>query len=104
MARFASVKPNSEKPPVPAPSGAPMDAQSGVQLSREALYSQRMEEIYQDAQAGRCSFEEATDRVVEAIIARTNDWFTPQGRQELETRVRRACANDPRLSKALGRR
>ena len=96
------VKPFSSKP-TESPSNGADNAQSGVQLSREALYEQRMEEIYQDAQAGHCSFEEATDRVVAAILARTGTWFTAKGRAELEARVRESCALDPRLRKALGR-
>jgi hypothetical protein len=98
------VKPDSSKPTLVAPAGGAESAQSGVQLSRQALYLQRMNEIYDDVQAGRCNFDEATDRVVEAIVARTNDWFTQRGRTELAATVRESCARDPRLRKALGGR
>jgi hypothetical protein len=74
------------------------NAQSGVQLSRQALYEQRVDEIYEDAQAGRCSFEEAVERIVEATSARMGgNWFTPSGLEELKRRVRVACESDPRL-------
>lgn len=90
--------------PVLDPSSDAESAESGVHLSRQALYEQRMDEIYSDVQAGRCDFDEATDRVVQAILARTDDTFTQKGREQLAVKVRSACANDPRLSKALGRR
>jgi hypothetical protein len=95
------VKPFSAKPSVSTTNGAD-SAHSGVQLSREALYEQRMAEIYEDVQSGRCGFEEATDRVVEAILACSGDWFTDRGRVEFEAHVRQSCATDPRLRKALG--
>lgn len=90
--------------PVLDPSVDADSVDSGVQLSRQALYERRMDEIYRDVQAGRCDFDEATDRVVEAILARTEDAFTQKGREQLALKVRSACANDPKLSKALGRR
>ena len=90
--------------PVFDPSVDAESADSGVHLSRQALYERRMDEIYSDVQDGRCDFDEATDRVVEAILARTEDTFTQKGREQLALKVRAACANDPRLSKALGRR
>ncbi len=94
------MKKDSPKP-VLAPGGGEESAESGVQLTREALYEQRMQEIYEDVEAGRCNFDEATSRVVEALIARTSDWFSPQGREELAALVRERCAADPRLRKAL---
>jgi hypothetical protein len=92
----------SKKQPLTPPSGDTGSVQSGVQLSRQALYEERMNEIYADVQAGRCDFEVATERVVDAIIARTNDWFTPRGREELAAKVRQACAQNPRLRSTLG--
>lgn len=94
------MKKDSSKPAL----GPSVDAESGVQLSRQALYEQRMDEIYRDVHAGRCDFDNATDRVVEAIIARTDNTFTPKGRAALALKVRLACAEDPRLSRALGRK
>jgi hypothetical protein len=76
------------------------DRASGVALSRDGLYIQRMDEIYTDLHAGRCSFEEAVDRTVEAVLERTNDWFTPKGRAEVATLVRAQCASDPRLRRS----
>jgi hypothetical protein len=97
-----NVKFFSKKPPVTAPIDGAANVQSGVQLSRSALYEQRMKAIYDDVHAGRCSFEEAIDRVVEAALALTTDWFTPKGRAEAAALVRQRCTSDPRLRKALG--
>jgi hypothetical protein len=97
------VKKESSKP-VLDPSVDAESADSGVHLSRQALYERRMDEIYSDVQEGRCDFDEATDRVVAAILARTDDTFTKKGREQLALKVRSACASDPRLSRALGRR
>lgn len=97
------MKPFSKKPALKTPeSTAAGRTQSGVQLSRQALYLERMNEIYADVQAGRCDFEAALERCVDATIARTYDWFTPLGREKLAARLRRECANDPELRRALG--
>lgn len=97
------VKLFPKKPPPTHPSGiAGGAAQSGVQMSRQALYEQRMDELYADVQAGRCDYESAVERAVDAVISRTHAWFTARGREELEARVREACANNPRLRKTLG--
>lgn len=88
--------PGSQESPRPGES-----AQSGVQLSRVALFEQRMTEIYDDVQSGRCSTEEAIDRVVEAVLARSSGRFTARGQAGLEAHVREACKSDPRLRSAL---
>jgi hypothetical protein len=96
------VKLFPKKPRVTAPIDGEANVQSGVQLSRDALYEQRMKAIYDDVHAGRCSFDEAVDRVVEASLALTTDWFTPKGRVEAAALVRERWTSDPRLRKALG--
>jgi hypothetical protein len=92
-------------PSKPSSTTTPNDADnihSGVQLSREALYEQRVQEVYEDVQAGRCTFEEATDRVVEALVAKIGHRFTPRGREGLAAHVRAQCAKNPMLRKTLG--
>jgi hypothetical protein len=76
--------------------------QDGEPSTEQALYEQRMNELYADVRAGRCDFESAIERAVHAIVSRTRNWFTPRGREELEARVRVACANNSRLRSALG--
>lgn len=97
------MKPFSKKPALKTPnSPAAGRTQSGVQLSRQALYLQRMDEIYADVQAGRCDFEAAIERVVEAAVARSYDRFTARGREVLAARLRKECQEDPQLRRTLG--
>ena len=94
----------SPKPTSPAANDGVQSEQSGVQLSRQALCEQRMNEIYDDVQAGRCDFQSATNRLVEAALAWRGHWFTPRGRAEVEALLRESCERDPRLRNALERR
>jgi hypothetical protein len=97
------MKPFSKKPALKTPdSAAAGRIQSGVQLSRQALYLERMNQIYADVQAGRCDFEAAVERVVEAAVARSYDRFTPRGREVLAARLREECMQDLQLRRTLG--
>lgn len=87
------------KPKVPSasPSTTAGPVASGVQLSRRALYDQRVAEIAADVEAGRASIEEADERTIEALQALYGRMLAPEGKAELGELLRELAANHPAL-------
>lgn len=94
-----TVGQTEERPPSTTPNRE--ENAQAQPLSRVALFEQKMAAIYADVQSRSCKASEATDRVVEAVLARSAGRFTARGRAGLEAYIRKACAYDRRLRCSL---
>lgn len=78
---------------------APSEQESGIQVSRRALYEQRLAAIAADRQAGLCTPEEGAERVVQALAALYGRFLTGPGREALKQHLRGEVEKDPELRK-----
>lgn len=88
--------------------GAPDDVdsapQSDVQLTRQALFEQRVTQVYEDVQAGRCDVEEAEDRLVQALRVRMQGRLPDKDQPGLEAVLREMCRTHPKFQELLRRK
>lgn len=91
-----------KKQPPQAAGTEPSEQESGVQLSRKALYEKRLDEIAADRSAGRCTGDEARERLAQAVLALYARYLTPRGQEVALERVRGSIANNPDLQRILG--
>jgi hypothetical protein len=75
----------------------PTTLESGVQLSPRALYERRVAEIEADAEAGRCTLEEADARTIQALQALYGRVLAPEGKTELGELLRELADTHPAL-------